>query len=102
MSEARLPTYRTAASVLERDKGSGIRLLGWTVARTILIGPPMMAVGIPAKQAFAGAALASGLISLFTLLRLFDARTTGLAGVQPHLRRLAYRRPMRRLAAGRR
>ena len=85
-NEARLPTYSTAAQVLERDKGSGIRLAGWTVARTILIGPPMMAVGIPAKQAFAGAALASGLISLFTLLRLFDARNTGLAGVKTYRR----------------
>jgi hypothetical protein len=82
MAEARLPTYKTAAQVLERDKGSGVRLLGWTVARTILIGPPMMAVGVEPKKAFMGAALASGLISLFTLLRLFDARATGLAGIK--------------------
>ncbi len=94
MSQARLPTYSTAASVLERDKGSGVRLAGWTVARTLLIAPPIMLVGVPAKQAFAGAAIASGLISLFTLLRLFDARNTGLAGVQPHLRRSAYRRQL--------
>lgn len=104
-SAARLPTYKTAAEVLERDKGSGVRLAGWTVARTLLIAPPMMMVGIPARQAFLGAALASSLISVFTLLRLFDAQKTGLAGVQPHLRRLAFRRPAsrpRRLAAGRR
>lgn len=82
MAQPALPTYRTAARVLEGDKGSGVRLLGWTVARTILIGPPMMAVGVPAKQAFAGAALASGLISIFTLLRIFDARSTGLAGIK--------------------
>jgi len=82
MAEAALPTYRTAARVLEGDKGSGMRLLGWTVARTIMIGPPMMIVGVPAKQAFFGAAIASGLISVFTLLRIFDARSTGLAGVK--------------------
>lgn len=79
---ARLPTYKTAAQVLEQDKGAGVRLLGWTVARTILIGPPMMIVGVPAKQAFAGAAIASCMISVFTLLRLFDARNTGLAGIK--------------------
>jgi hypothetical protein len=100
MSEARLPTYKTAAAVLERDKGSGIRLAAWTVARTIMIGPPMMMVGVPAKQAFAGAAIASGLISVFTLLRLFDARNTGLAGIKkPYRRALPYRRPARRLAS---
>lgn len=107
MSEhtARLPTYKTAAEVLERDKGSGLRLMGWTVARTILIGPPMMAVGVPAKQAFLGAALASGLISLFTVLRLFDARATGLVGVpakfKRHLRggRQFSARPIRRRLA---
>lgn len=103
-SPARLPTYKTAAEVLERDKGSGVRLAGWTVARTLLIAPPMMLVGVPARQAFLGAAFASTLISVFTLLRLFDARTTGLAGVQPHLRRLAFRRrpAPRRLASARR
>lgn len=77
-----LPTYLTAAHVLEKDKGSGTRLLGWTVLRTILIAPPMMVTGVSAKQAFAGAALASVLISTFTLLRIFDARQTGLAGIK--------------------
>lgn len=86
MAEASLPTYRTAANVLERDKGSGIRLAGWTVLRTILIAPPMMIVGCSAKQAFAGAALASSLISVFTLLRIFDARNTGLAGIKNRAR----------------
>lgn len=88
MAEAALPTYKTAANVLEKDKGSGLRLAGWTVARTILIAPPFMLVGVPAKQAFAGAAIASGLISVFTLLRIFDARQTGLAGLKQG-RRLA-------------
>lgn len=101
MAEARLPTYSTAAKVLERDKGSGLRLAGWTVARTVLIAPPFMLVGVPAKQAFAGAAIASAMISIFTVLRLFDARNTGLAGVPAHIRRQvirprqAYRRPAR-------
>ncbi len=80
--EAALPTYRTAARVLEQDKGSGIRLAGWTVARTIMIAPPFMLVGVPAKQAFIGAGLASLMISAFTLIRIFDARSTGLAGIR--------------------
>lgn len=80
--EPKLPTYKTAAQVLERDKGSGIRLAGWTVARTILIAPAYMIVGCSAKQAFAGAAIASLFISGLTLIRVFDARTTGLAGIK--------------------
>lgn len=85
--DASLPTYRTAARVLEGDKGSGIRLLGWTIARTLLIAPPFMIVGVDTKQAFMGAAFASSLISIFTLLRIFDARTTGLAGIKGAPRR---------------
>jgi len=101
MATAALPTYKTAAHVLERDKGSGVRLLGWTVARTLLIAPPFMVVGVPAKQAFIGAGIASGLISLFTLLRIFDARQTGLAGLRRpqadrHGRRRLPPRPVRR------
>lgn len=79
---AALPTYRTAARVLEQEKGSGFALAGWTVLRTLMIAPPMMVIGVPAKQAFAGAMLGSGLISLFTLLRLFNARETGLGGLK--------------------
>ncbi len=48
----------------------------------MMIAPPMMLVGVPAKQAFIGAMLSSSLISVFTLLRIFNARETGLAGVQ--------------------
>lgn len=70
---AALPTYATVADVLEKKNGSGWRLAGWTVARTVMIAPPLLAVGIPAKQAFAGAALASVLISLFTLERIKHA-----------------------------
>ncbi len=86
MAEASLPTYRTAARVLEGDKGSGIRLLGWTVARTLIIAPGFMIVGGTTKQAFAGAAVSSALISIFTLLRIFDARQTGLAGIKRQCR----------------
>lgn len=81
MREAALPTYRTAAAVLEGHTGSGARLVGWTLARTLLIAPPMMIVGVPARQAFFGAALASGLISVLTVYRIFNGRQTGLAGI---------------------
>jgi len=72
--QARLPTYHTAARVLEGQKGSGLKLAGWTIARTAMIAPPMMIVGVDAKRAFLGATFASVLISLFTVLRLHSAR----------------------------
>jgi len=96
MREASLPTYRTAAHVLEGQTGSGLRLAGWTVARTLLIGPPIMAVGVPAKQAFLGAAIASTLISGLTLLRIFNAAENGLAGQRRALAGSTRRRPRRR------
>jgi hypothetical protein len=86
-----LPTYLSAAETLERKNGSGLRLAGWTLARTLMIAPPMMIVGIPVKQAFLGATLASMMISTFTLLRIFNAGTVGLAGP----RRLPPRRKRR-------
>lgn len=70
---ASLPTYQTVAAVLEGKNGSGIRLFGWTIARTLLIAPPIMAVGVAPKRAFLGAALASSLISVFTLARIYNA-----------------------------
>lgn len=73
MREANLPTYRTAARVLEGQTGSGVKLIGWTFARMALIAPPMMIVGVPTRQAFLGAGLASALISSLTLLRIFNA-----------------------------
>lgn len=94
--QAALPTYRTAARVLEGEKGSGIKLVGWTIARTFMIAPPMMIVGVPTRQAFFGAAFASGLISVFTMLRIFDARNTGMAGLT-----YGRRRPQRRRVASR-
>lgn len=97
MAEAALPTYRTAAHVLEGSNGSGVRLVAWTVARTLLIAPPFLLVGLPTKQVFIGAAMASGLISLFTLVRIFDARQTGLAGVRRQSTAIGFpRRPRRR------
>lgn len=68
-----LPTYRTIADVLEKKTGSGVKLVGWTLARTIMIAPPMMLVGVPAKKAFAGAAIASVSISIFAMLRIYSA-----------------------------
>lgn len=80
---AALPTYQTVADVLEKKNGSGWRLAGWTVARTLMIAPPMMVAGVPAKQALLGSALASAMISLFTLARIEHAGKQ--AGVQPIL-----------------
>lgn len=82
MATPALPTYRTAAHVLEGDKGAGVRLIGWTVARTLIIAPPLMVIGVDTKKAWIGAMMASSLISIFTLLRIFDARATGLAGLK--------------------
>jgi hypothetical protein len=80
MASSPIPTYRTAADVLSRQTGSGARMLGWTVLRTLMIAPPMMIFGVPARQAWAGASLSSALISTFALLRIFDAKTVGLGG----------------------
>jgi hypothetical protein len=82
-----LPTYATVADVLEKKNGSGLRLAGWTVARTAMIAPPMLAVGVPLRQAIAGSALASCLISLFTLLRIKGAHDRQITLVQGTPRR---------------
>jgi hypothetical protein len=83
-----LPTYVNAAGVLENRTGSGLKLAGWTVLRTALIAPPFLLVGVPAKKAFGGAALASVLISSLTLLRIFNGGQA-LAGAKAaaHFRR---------------
>lgn len=70
---ASLPTYSTIADVLEKKNGSGIRLVGWTVARTLLIMPGMLAVGISPKKAFIGSMISSSLISVLTLVRIYNA-----------------------------
>ena len=79
MAQASIPTYLSAARFLERKNGSGLKLLGWTAARTLMIAPPMMLVGVTAKRAFAGAAIASVLISIFAVLRLYDSGGLGRA-----------------------
>jgi len=73
LAKPALPTYSTIADVLEKKNGSGIRLVGWTAARTLMIAPFMMMVGVPVKKAFAGAAIASVAISVFTLIRIYNA-----------------------------
>lgn len=75
MSEQRasLPTYRTIADVLEKKNGSGLRLLGWTLARAGLIAVPLWVVNIPTKKVIAGALLSSALISTLTLVRIYNA-----------------------------
>ncbi len=91
MARSSIPTYATAADVLSRKTGSGLKLAGWTVARTLLIAPPMMLWGVPARQAWLGAASASVLISVFAMLRIFDAKTVGLGRgrtPRPVMRRL--------------
>lgn len=75
-----IPTYATSADVLSKKTGSGIKLLGWTLARTLLIAPPIMLVGVPSKQAWFGAALSSALISVFAMLRIFNHANGGLSG----------------------
>ncbi len=70
---ASLPTYQTIADVLEKKNGSGLRLAGWTVARTFMIMPGMLAVGISPKKAFLGSLLSSSLISVFALVRIYNA-----------------------------
>lgn len=84
-AEPQLPTYRSVAAFLERKTGSGIKLFGWTLARTVLIAPPMWAVGkalgervdgfspITWKQAFFTAGLASVLISSLAVFRVGKA-----------------------------
>jgi hypothetical protein len=101
MAEAALPTYRTAARVLEEDKGSGWRLAGYTALRTLMIAPPMMLFGVDAKRAWLGALAASALMSTFVLLRISDARATRLEGLRGARRALsprsgATKRPKRR------
>jgi hypothetical protein len=101
LAQASLPTYRTTAAMLEGKNGSGFRLAGWTLMRTLLIGPPMLLVGVPAKKAFLGALIASGLISGLTVLRIFNAgpMTMELGGARSsrayrsarHTRRIAKR-----------
>ena len=87
-----LPTYATVADILEKKNGSGWRLAGWTIARAVMITPPLLAVGIPWRKAVAGGLLASGLISAFTLIRIYNA------GFEQELAARAAARRRRRIA----
>ena len=88
LAGAALPTYATAADVLEKKNGSGVRLFGWTIARMFMIAPPFILVGLPWKKVLAGAAIASGLISVFTLVRIKNAGPMTPFGGQRYLKRL--------------
>ena len=82
MAQSPIPTYRTAADVLSRKTGSGLRMVGWTIARTLLIAPPVL-LFTPRQvhnRVWLGAAASSILISIFAVLRIFDAKQTGLSG----------------------
>lgn len=94
-----LPTYLNAAGVLERKTGSGVKLAAWTVARTLLIAPPFLVVGVEPRKAWGGAILASVLISGLTVLRIFHAgENPSLAGARRGPKRLRPRhRPRHRL-----
>lgn len=100
MAQSPIPTYRTAADVLSRKTGSGIRMVGWTLARTLLIAPPVLLL-TPREvhgRVWAGAAASSVLISVFAMMRIFNAKQTGLSGRRTPPRLMA-RRSMRRLRA---
>jgi hypothetical protein len=97
MAETPIPTYATIAGVLAKQNGSGWRLAGWTVARTILIAPPFAALGVDTKKVVLGSLLASSVISLFTYLRLYDAtHELGGASFPQRARRLPAARRRRR------
>ena len=78
-----LPTYRTVAGVLEREKGTGLELAGWTALRTGLIAVPMILVGVDAKKAFLGGLFASLVISTFTIVRIYNAKHGGMGRLSP-------------------
>ncbi len=71
---AALPSYASAAALLERKNGAGVRLVGWTVARAALIASGMLVVGVPARKALIGSLLSSSLISLLTVVRIHSAK----------------------------
>lgn len=68
-----LPTYATVADVLEKKNGSGVRLLGWSVARAVLIAVPVKVAlwrRVSWGEALLGGAAASAAISILTLIRI--------------------------------
>jgi len=92
-----MPTYLSSAETLERKTGSGLKLLGWTVLRTLLIAPPILLV-TPSEyrqRVWLGAIMSSSLISGLALLRIFNA------GPDSSLSGARRRRPMKHLGASR-
>ncbi len=75
-----LPTYRSAAAYLEGSTASGIKLLGWTAGRAVLIGIPLLIVGVPIRKAALGAILASVIISGLAVMRISNAVRPMLGG----------------------
>lgn len=71
----RTPTYRSAARVLERRNGEGMRLVGWTLMRTALILPGFMIAGVPMRKAIAGSLISSALISTFAIVFIHQEAT---------------------------
>lgn len=89
MAKPSMPTYLSAAEVLEKKTGSGWKLAGWTLLRMLLIAPPILLV-TPADQrrrVWFGAALSSGLISTLAMLRIFNAGQNGLGSPSRRRRR---------------
>jgi hypothetical protein len=91
-----MPTYLSAASVLEKKTGSGWKLAGWTLLRMLLIAPPILLITPNQyhRRIWLGAALSSGLISGLALLRIFSAGQNGVGSP-----RLGRARSMKRLRA---
>lgn len=84
-TQSAIPTYATAAKVLSEQTGSGVKMVGWTIARTLLIAPPVL-LFTPRdvhSRVWMGAAASSILISVFALLRIFDAKHTALGRRTP-------------------
>lgn len=80
MAKPSMPTYLSAAEVLERKTGAGWRLVGWTLLRTLLIAPPILII-TPSeyrRRVWVGAAMSSILISSLAMLRILNAGQNGL------------------------
>jgi hypothetical protein len=82
MKRPSMPTYLSAAETLERKTGSGLKLVGWSVLRMLLIAPPILLITPKEmhRRVWIGAAMSTALISILAMLRIFNAGQTGLAG----------------------
>ena len=76
--EPKLPTYRAAAAVLEREPGGIPAELGWTVVRAAIVAPGFLLVGVRGWKVVWGALLSSSLVTAVVLARLYGARQRGL------------------------